>query len=143
MNKVHKRVVIRGIICLCYLLLAILMFVTGRTHTLLMDNKGNQDGSFSAINGMTVVIDNTTSEELMKNATILCLMRENGSESIVRAAKAEFEEVYGAKIKILKYSPLPVSSSEVRQKCADGEDFSDLVTEEVYTYIKENNLYKD
>ena len=67
MNKVHKRVVIRGIICLCYLLLAILMFVTGRTHTLLMDNKGNQDGSFSAINGMTVVIDNTTSEELMKN----------------------------------------------------------------------------
>ena len=82
-------------------------------------------------------------EELMKNATVLCLMRENGSESIVRAAKAEFEEVYGAKIKILKYSPLPVSSSEVREKCADGEDFSNLVTKEVHAYILENNLYKD
>ncbi len=82
-------------------------------------------------------------EELMKGAQILCLMRENGSDSIVRAAKAEFEEVYGARIKILKYSPLPVSSSEIRQKCADGEDFSNLVTKEVYAYIKENNLYKD
>ena len=80
-------------------------------------------------------------DELMKNAEILCLMRENGSESIVKAAKAEFEEAYGAKIKILKYSPLPVSSSEVRTKCASGEEFHSLVPTKVYEYIVENELY--
>ncbi len=79
--------------------------------------------------------------ELMKGAEILCLMRENGSETIVKAAKAEFEEVYGAKIKILKYSPLPVSSSEVRNKCANGENFKNLVPEKVYEYITANQLY--
>lgn len=82
-------------------------------------------------------------EELMKNAGILCLMRENGSDSIVKAAKTEFEEVYGARVKILKYSPLPVSSSEIRRMCAEKEDFSKLVTKEVYDYIVENNLYKE
>ena len=102
MNKVHKRVVIRGIICLCYLLLAILMFVTGRTHTLLMDNKGNQDGSFSAINGMTVVIDNTSSEELMKNDRAKVIVKGQKVKLLVKSFDGSVNQEFRLKIPLLQ-----------------------------------------
>ncbi|MBO5731444.1 MAG: hypothetical protein J6R67_09620 [Treponema sp.] len=102
MNKVHKGIAIRGIICLCYLLLAILMFVTGRTHTLLVDNKGNQDGSYSAVNGMTVVVDNTTSEELLKNDRAKVVVKGQNVKLLVKSFDGSVNQEFRLKIPLLQ-----------------------------------------
>jgi hypothetical protein len=97
-NKVHKGVVIKGIICVCYLVLAILMFVTGRTHTLLMDNKGNQDGSYSAINGMKVVIDDTVSEELLKNDRVKVTVKGQKVKLLVQSFDGSIHQEFSLSI---------------------------------------------
>lgn len=52
-----KRIIIRSALGLLYVLLLVLMLVTGKRHTILIDNKADPNGSFGAINGMSVQID--------------------------------------------------------------------------------------
>ncbi|AEJ18703.1 DUF6672 family protein [Gracilinema caldarium] len=52
-----KRIIIRSALGLLYVLLLVLMLVTGKRHTILIDNKADPNGAFGAINGMSVQID--------------------------------------------------------------------------------------
>jgi hypothetical protein len=54
---------VRAGLLLVYVLLIVLMILTGRRHTILIDNKDAPDGSYSAINGMEVSIDAQESSE--------------------------------------------------------------------------------
>lgn len=67
MVRQHKTLAVRGIILLCYIVLAFAMFTTGRTHTLLIDNKGSPDNSYRAVNGMEVIVNGGAPEELLRN----------------------------------------------------------------------------
>jgi hypothetical protein len=58
-----RRLAIRGGLLVIYVLLMVLMIMTGRRHTILIDNKDAADGSYSAINGMEVAIDRQKSSE--------------------------------------------------------------------------------
>ncbi len=49
--------------------------------------------------------------------------------------------LYGTKTVILKAGTGDVSSTEIREKIAKGEDVSGLIPEKVLNYIKENKLY--
>lgn len=49
--------IVRTILVAVYLVLLVLMLVTGKRHTILIDNKDAEDGSYAAIDGMTVQID--------------------------------------------------------------------------------------
>ncbi len=75
MSRQHKILAIRGGLVLCYLLLALAMFLTGRTHTLLVDNKGGQDGTYRAVNGMTVRVNGGAPEEMLRNDRILLTVK--------------------------------------------------------------------
>lgn len=48
----------------------------------------------------------------------------------------------GATLRILKVSPLDVSSSMIREAVSRGESIRDLVTEDVLTYIRREGLYR-
>ncbi|WP_304225999.1 DUF6672 family protein [Gracilinema caldarium] len=58
-----KKTLIRSALVFVYVLLLVLMLVTGKRHTILIDNKDAADGSYEAINGMSVQIDNLESAE--------------------------------------------------------------------------------
>ena len=47
------------------------------------------------------------------------------------------------KVKVLPTNAVEVSSTEIREKAARGEDFSELVPEGVCEYIKEKNIYSE
>jgi hypothetical protein len=51
------RWIVRGALAAVYLAIMILMLVTGRSHTILIDNKGAADDSYLAVDGMEVQID--------------------------------------------------------------------------------------
>ena len=55
--KISKKILARSILGLLYIVLAIVMFLTGRTHTILIDNKGDPNGLYKAVNGMEVSVD--------------------------------------------------------------------------------------
>lgn len=77
-------------------------------------------------------------------ATIVFVSREEGEAlpAAVKEAALRYEAEYHAEILFLNVPPFPVSSSEIREKIARGEDVSDLVPESVLNLIKEHHLYE-
>lgn len=61
-----KTLIVRSAIVVVYIFVTITMFVTGRSHTVLIDNKTTEDGSFKAINGMEITINNLPTSEFLK-----------------------------------------------------------------------------
>ncbi len=80
--------------------------------------------------------------EIFESAHIVCLKREESSYNEVLERKKEFEENFGAVITVLSYAPLPVSSTEIREKIRNGESLMGLLSDEVADYIVSNGLYK-
>ncbi|MBQ9239275.1 MAG: hypothetical protein IJ191_08205 [Treponema sp.] len=67
MTQLNKnRIVIYGVFVAIYIVLTSIMFMTGRTHTVLIDNHAADDGSYRAINGMTVTLDRQTASEFFR-----------------------------------------------------------------------------
>lgn len=64
--KLNKKIIARSILVVLYLVLAIVMFLTGRTHTILIDNKGDEAGTYKAVKGMEVSVDKGEPVEFYK-----------------------------------------------------------------------------
>lgn len=64
--KLSKKIIARSILVVLYILLVVVMFLTGRTHTILLDNKGDPDGAYKAVKGMEVRVDSGEPVEFMK-----------------------------------------------------------------------------
>lgn len=64
--KLNKKIIARSILIILYLVLAILMFLTGRTHTILIDNKGDEAGTYKAVKSMEVSVDKGEPVEFYK-----------------------------------------------------------------------------
>jgi hypothetical protein len=64
MTKVsRKRLIVRSALIAVYVALLVLMLLLGKRHTILIDNKEAEDGSYAAIDGMSVQIDSLESAE--------------------------------------------------------------------------------
>lgn len=63
---ITKTKMYRIILVFLYIGLLGLFFVTGRTHTVLIDNKTTLDGSFMAVNGMEISVNGETPVEYLK-----------------------------------------------------------------------------
>lgn len=61
-----RPLIVKISLAVVYVTLAVLMFITGRSHTVLIDNRGAEDGSYSAIKSMTVTVNNNAPSEFMK-----------------------------------------------------------------------------
>lgn len=64
--KLDKKIVARTLLAVLYITLAIVMFLTGRTHTILIDNKGDESGTYKAVKGMEVSVDKGEAVEFYK-----------------------------------------------------------------------------
>jgi len=64
--KLNKKIIARSALVVLYLTLAIVMFLTGRTHTILIDNKGDEAGTYKAVKGMEVSVDKGEPVEFYK-----------------------------------------------------------------------------
>ena len=82
-------------------------------------------------------------EEIIKKCTLVCIRRENDSETSSELDdKLElYREKYGAKIIKLNVQAVELSSTEVRNALREGKNVSRMIPEKVLQYVKENNLY--
>lgn len=83
-------------------------------------------------------------EKIFSLATVVCFPRQRGDAILrkIEKKRAEYTQVYGARIITPEYTPYPLSSTQIRNMAASGEDISDFVCPEVMEYIKKNGLYR-
>ncbi|MBR6675893.1 MAG: nicotinate-nucleotide adenylyltransferase [Clostridia bacterium] len=81
--------------------------------------------------------------EIMKLCTVVAMRRADMPASVMETKKKELEEAFGANIILMEADPLELSSTEVREKTAKGEDTKALLPDAVYEYIKEHGLYRN
>lgn len=80
-------------------------------------------------------------KDIFEKAVILTSPRNNEDyEKLIEYGKY-LNEIYGLKYDVLNKPVLEISSTDVRKKIKLNEDVSDLISADVYRYIKNNNLY--
>ena len=82
-------------------------------------------------------------EYIFEHSTIVCARRKNDNtfEKNIFEKKKQYEQQYNAKIEILNVNIIDVSSSEIREDIAKNKT-SKFLTNDVLSYIKNNNLYR-
>lgn len=79
-------------------------------------------------------------EEIFSLATIIGCPRDENSCAELLSFSEKLRE-FGAKSIILKNPVMTVSSTKIRRKLKNKEDVSDLLSDDVFKYIVNNNLY--
>lgn len=80
-------------------------------------------------------------EIISQMVELLVVPRYNSDYKAIIQLAEKYNKNYGTKVRILDFSPLNISSTEIRRRLADGDDVSDLICESVYEYISCRNLY--
>lgn len=62
-------------------------------------------------------------------------------DAVIVKKIASYQEKYGKIVRKIQLEPFVVSSHEVREKIANGEDVGDLIPSAVERYIRQNGLY--
>ncbi len=73
--------------------------------------------------------------------TLLAGSREDASQSEFEEAAAKLEKL-GGKVKMLRFKPLEISSTELRNGLREGKNMSAFLTESVIEYIRKRGLYQ-
>lgn len=83
-------------------------------------------------------------ETIFSLATIALVRRERTDENshLIEERAREYKERFGAKLLFIDADITEISSSDLRSMIKSGADTSEFLSEEVYTYIKENLIYK-
>ena len=93
-----RSFIIKSVVIVVYVLLAICMFVTGRSHTVLIDNKAAEDGSYKAIKSMTVTVNHNAPSEFMKGDRDKFTVKGQTVKLKVQSFDGMIDEVYTLKI---------------------------------------------
>ena len=80
--------------------------------------------------------------EIFNLTYFICMKRPEVSLIQVMIEIERLNRIYGDKIKLSKYSGIPVSSSEIREAIKMGRHPVENLPEEVEDYINQNGLYK-
>ena len=77
-------------------------------------------------------------EEILENASLIAAARDEGEYERLLEKAAQL-----GKTRVLKITPLPISSTDVRLAVKQGRSLSGLVPEAVEAYIRQNHLYQE
>ena len=82
-------------------------------------------------------------EVIMGMCTVVALRRKGTENAVMEEAAERYRKLYGATVLLMEDEPFEMSSTEIRNKIAAGEDMQEYLIPEVAEYIKKNNLYKN
>ena len=80
-------------------------------------------------------------EVIFKQATIACAIRDDVDMDLLKKKSEEYCKEFQGNTAFLKMPRTDISSTDLRARLSKGEKPLDLISEDVYAYIKENGLY--
>lgn len=80
-------------------------------------------------------------ERIFAACTLVAAMRGDCSAKEMEQKKSELEHRFGAKIILLPFFHVEISSTQVRERVANGRSIRGLVPERVRAYIEEKGFY--
>jgi len=83
-----------------------------------------------------------TAEKVARLCSMLVVMRQGDEEADIRAEQARLMARYGLESTLLVSRGLPISSSQVRALCRQGQDIAPLLPPKVADFIKRHRLYQ-
>lgn len=81
-------------------------------------------------------------EELLTSYSYIIGARPGYKDKEIEEQKKYLEEKYGTEIIRIDNKQLDISSTEIRERLAKGQNIDDLVSPKVERYIKEHDLYR-
>ena len=82
-------------------------------------------------------------ETILRLATLVAAEREYADRPRSFEAQERYlEERYGADVAVLQFEEMDISSTEIRERAARGEDIRSLVPAAVAEYIEGHQLYR-
>ena len=83
-------------------------------------------------------------EDILRMANICCLCRDDdpASREEINRTAAHYRDAYGTNVILPSFSPLVISSTEIRARIAVGHSTDGLLPTTVRSYIEQHNLYR-
>lgn len=81
-------------------------------------------------------------EKIFANCTILAANRGDTDYQQFLDKKEDLMKRFHADIELFQMTPIPVSSTMIRECCTQGKSIDDYVPQSVAHYIQDNHLYK-
>lgn len=81
-------------------------------------------------------------ERIFSNCCILAAVRDDKTTDDLETQIRMLKQEYGADIRVLQTLPMPISSSDIRQKISAGKTIKGDVPEAVRAYIEKRGLYR-
>lgn len=81
-------------------------------------------------------------EQIFKSCHLIAAARNGSSIASMEAQKKKLEQRFGAKILLLQFPEIALSSTDIRNRMISGKSIRYLVPEGVREYILENQLYR-
>lgn len=81
-------------------------------------------------------------EKLFQRCTLITAVRDGASVEAMEEKRKELLERFGGEIILLPFVRMSISSSEIRQRSAEGKSIRYMVPESVRNYIEEKGFYR-
>ena len=82
-------------------------------------------------------------QDILRNAGLIAAVRSDPANRAVLERAAEEKLRSAGEVNVLEFTPLPVSSTELRRRIAAGESVRGLLAPSARSYIKERGLYRE
>lgn len=84
-------------------------------------------------------------EDILRMAKICCLCRDSDPDSFqnIRTMAEHYRDKFGTHVILPPFSPLVISSTEIRVRIAGGQPTDDVLCPSVRRYIDERGLYRN
>lgn len=81
-------------------------------------------------------------EEIFQNCTVIAAARNGASMEHMEEKCEEFRRRFGSDIRLLQFPRVEISSTDIRQRVAEGKSIRYMVPEKVEEYILQKGLYR-
>ena len=82
-------------------------------------------------------------ERIFKNCKVIAAVRNGACMDEMQRKKLDLEQKFHAKIHLLSFPNLEISSTDLRQRIRMGKSVRYLIPDAVISYIEEKHFYKD